>query len=387
MKTYHFDKVHYFAGFAVENGKNGETVKILTRASLTSDETDFYKYIEQISAEFLTKADIHIDSVHHMLVVIHNDQSADVYINEFTMSVEARIKKAAVKGAKVMLSDIADIRNLRFPDTDIQDSDKVIFCCKVGWRFGLFFDLTPGMQQVDKKGTMKLEKLDIQQMHSMIGRLYRYLAFYDVYKTLESKDDFNAMLKDGWFPFIEIIGKEYKALSETYVSQDDIEDKVQKIVDGFNKKRVNAITRKWWGYTTFKDKKKLIQAGVKAFLDNDSAGFINCIKNLTTEIEGVLRAVYLEETGKGKKVKSTDLIDYIIKKETDKSGGDSLLLPTAFLGYLKGVVFADFDTEAKKVNMSRNSSGHGVAAADQYTKSRALQLILVLDQLYFYSKP
>ncbi|HKZ46321.1 MAG TPA: hypothetical protein VJ202_02950, partial [Thermodesulfobacteriota bacterium] len=145
------------------------------------------------------------------------------------------------------------------------------------------------------------------------------------------------------------------------------------------------ITEKWWKNKTFSDKKPLLEAGVNAYLQNNQDGFVNCIKNLWTEIEGILRKLYHSETGKGDGVKSADLISHIVEKAKTKSGSDySLLLPLPFLKYLQDVVFANFNVENGKVDMSLNASSHGVADANQYTKYRALQLILILDQIYFY---
>ena len=55
-----------------------------------------------------------------------------------------------------------------------------------------------------------------------------------------------------------------------------------------------------------------------------------------------------------------------------------------FLQYLKEVVFANFDVNQGKVDLSRHSSSHGVAEVEKYTKERALQMILILDQIFFY---
>ncbi len=59
-------------------------------------------------------------------------------------------------------------------------------------------------------------------------------------------------------------------------------------------------------------------------------------------------------------------------------------MPSAFLNYLKDIVFADFNLETGQLDLSRHSSSHGVAKAEDYTKAKALQTILVLDQIYFY---
>jgi hypothetical protein len=78
-------------------------------------------------------------------------------------------------------------------------------------------------------------------------------------------------------------------------------------------------------------------------------------------------------------------MDHIVNKAIGKAGSaDSLFFPLQFLKYLKDVVFPNFNVETGEVGMSRNTSSHGVADVAMYTKERALQLILILDQIYFY---
>jgi len=60
------------------------------------------------------------------------------------------------------------------------------------------------------------------------------------------------------------------------------------------------------------------------------------------------------------------------------------IVPESFLEYLQNVVFANFDVEKGDFDLSRNSASHGVASDEQYTRSRALQAILILDQIYCY---
>jgi hypothetical protein len=44
-------------------------------------------------------------------------------------------------GEVVSQEDIADIRRKKFPNIALAPTDKVIYCFKTGWRFGLIFDL------------------------------------------------------------------------------------------------------------------------------------------------------------------------------------------------------------------------------------------------------
>lgn len=66
----HINTVQDLAGFAAENVKGGETVKVLTRALLTSDDPEFYQYSESVSNIFLNRNRIQIDGVHQFLVLI-----------------------------------------------------------------------------------------------------------------------------------------------------------------------------------------------------------------------------------------------------------------------------------------------------------------------------
>ncbi len=373
-------------GFAAHNAKPGEPVWILSRDVLTSDDQAFYLFIEQLSRIFLIPARVLIDQVYQFLVVIHGDLTTDLYINDFPVAVEMKAKTDLKKGQLVTLNDIADIRRLRFPDIQVKDTDKVVYCFKVGWRFGLFFDLTPRVQPVGASQPLFPQRLDVEEMEVSIGSLYRYLSFHHVYKVLESGAQFKEMTEDGWFPFVELLGRDYERLAEAYQTKFDFDNMIARVVDSFSKERITEITARWWSNPHFQSKKAIIEAGVNAYLQNHQEGFINCIKNLFGEIDGLLRFVYFADTGKGDRIRQDDLISHLVSKARDETGADhSLLFTMPFLGYLRDVAFAKFSVEGGNVPLSRHSSGHGVAAPTAYTKTAALQVILTLDQIYFYA--
>lgn len=372
MTHLRLSQVQDIAGITIENAKKGEQVKVLSKASFISDQAEFYNYTEQISNIFLGRAKVLINNVYQFLVIIHKDLSADLYINEFPVVVEIRAKRDIKKGEAISQNDIADIIRLNFPNIKIEKTDKVIYCFKVGWKFALFFDL-------DRRYDLEIDKMQLE-----LGALYRYLQFQYIYKVLESETQFNEMVSDGWFPFVEIIGEDYKKICEFYQNKFDFDNQMKKLIDSFNQNRIEKIAKKWWKNKIFKDKQSLIEAGIKAYLQDDESGFINCIKNLSSEIEGIIRLHYLDETSKGR-ARFSDLIDYLINKGKAKSGFDySLFLPAPFLKYLKDVFFVNFDLVKGDVKLSRHSSSHGVAKPEDYKKMKALQTILMLDQVYFY---
>lgn len=374
INRFHLEGVQNFVGFSLNTAGGGETVKVLTRAALTSDENYFYTFIDQISEIFFSKIRVSINSVHRLLILIHNDLSADIYINEFPLLINVLSIRAMQKGEVVTQKDIADIKEVRFGHIEIKDTDKVIFCGKIGWKFLLFFDLN------------RTEKLKVDEMWIILGDLYRYLSFQYIYKLLESDKEFSEMVKDGWFPFIELIGgAEYKILSTAYKNKRFLKDNVESIVNKFDGGRIDKITSRWWHKKVFYEKKAILMAGINAFLRADDEGYITSIKTLLPEIEGIIRLQYFSDTNKSNNVKIRDLLKYITDKGKNKFGSDlSLLFPLPFFDYLNDVIFVNFDIKGGNVKLSRHSSSHGVAKADDYTKIKALQMILILDQLSFY---
>lgn len=363
--------VENLIGFAVETIQPGERGKIQTHGSLVSDSPLFYTYIDQISGIFLKN--VFVGHVFQFLVLIHESLSADLYLNNLPVKVLMMAKRDLKQGEVITSGDIADIQQLSFEGIKINETDKVIYCFKVGWKFGLFFDL-------DRR-----DPLNIPAMEAELGALYRYLSFQYVYDILESKPHFDTLLKDGWFPFIEILASEFKELSEAYKNLPDPQERILEIVANFNEQRIERIVNKWWKKELFLDKKAILESGIQCYLGDDTKGFISSIKILLTEIEGIIRLHYFKETGKGKYVHISDLINHVFYKGKTKTGSEaSLFFPRDFLYYLKESIFQQFDLEKGDIALSRHTSSHGVAKAEDYNKIRAVQMILILDQLYFY---
>ena len=370
----HFENTKRLADF-VHRFLSVKRVVADSPLSITSDSPEFYKYIDQISDIYFNAPGFskNISNIHCFLILIHDDRSIDIYINDFTVAVQLRLK-GDLEGSLIKKDDIADIQKLGFPQIEIQDSDTVICCLKVGWKFLLYCDLL-------SEG----RKLDIASMRTELGRLYRYLCFQEVYQTLETETCFKEMVADGWFPFIEVLGKDYEELATIYQDGKSACDHVVKtLLDRFDESRLRGMTDKWWGNPLFQKKRKLLQAGVDAFLGGTESDYINCIKNLYTEIEGIMRALCFKDTQKRER-STQKLIEYLITAGEHAVEDDhSLLLPRFFSVYLTECIFKHFDLTTDMVDLSRHSIAHGAAEGKDYTSERALQGILTLDQIYFY---
>lgn len=372
-------KLGDIAGFAAETVAPGAALKILTRGTVTSDDPLFYVALKQISNLFLSPNNIPINYVSNFLIVMHPDATVDIYINnEPVVFLEVAVRRAIAAGENVMWSDIADIRRLTCQGVTLATDDKVIHCLKVGWKFGLFFDLA------------RPSKLDPDDVALSVGELYRYLNFEQVYRTLQTEVVAKAMFAAGWFPFSEIVTAGYDLLAAAYAENVEVANRVQAVVNSFDRARIERMTQRWWESPVFKEKQPVIQAGLDAFLQDAPSGFITCIKTIGTEIEGILRSQYVEDKGKAVRPAKI-LIQHIVDRGKQKAGAEgSLLLPDYFLTYLKDKVFAAFDPASVStkvaISVARHSVSHGAASPASYTKQDALQMILVLDQIHFFSK-
>ena len=384
--------VRDITGFAVCNVPKEHYFWALSRFSLTSDQSMFYKYIDEISKLFLYPPEykINVNSLNSFLILIHRDLSADIYLNNFPIEIKCRVKGSLKEGVLISNNDIADIVELRFPGIDIQESDKVICCLKVGWKFGLYLNCVRNPHLVQKEidssefEEVELEVSNIAQTQTQLGRLYRYLAFQYVYQSLESEPIFQKMVSDGWFPFVEILGNEYKTLFETYQNDNfGYDDKVKILLENFDETRLKKITDKWWENPFFQEKHELLQTGIDAFLRGTKLDYISCVKNLYPEIEGILRSVYRADH-EGGAYRIQKLLEHLLEVGKRNVADDhSLLLPQDFLKYLNDSFFKDFDPATATDDLSRNSVSHGAASTKGYSAERALQALLTLDQIYF----
>lgn len=361
-------------GFSVANALPGETVPVLVRASLTSDEREFHIYAEGMSNLLIARAKeagvlLSFDGFVGFVLVVHKDGNAELHLDSTQMAVEILATRDIRAGEVIYGRDIGDIRRVRYPDFTFLATDKVFICFKVGWKFGMFFDLADNRE------------LDIDRMERDLGVLYRRLRYQALYEALADQTTVDRMTKAGWFPFIEVIGGDFDPLLKAYQSEFDIENKETVLVKKFTPDRIDKIGERWWKNPILLKHKAVLEAGLEAFKRGDS---ISCIKNIMTEIEGVLSDLHLAE--KGSTAKTKELLNHAVEKGVKKAGSEaSLFFPKDFLEYLLKVAYADFDPNAPaEAGASRHTVGHGYASADTYTSSRALQVILTLDQIVFY---
>lgn len=361
-------------GFAMANALPGENLPVLVRAALTSDKRDFYLFMHGIDVvinENLKRAGVllSLDTVPGFLLVIHEDASAELHISNIEASIEILAKRNIQAGDAVYVNDIADIRKLKFTSLTLHPSDKVFICFKVGWKFALFFDLAENRD------------IDVDRMEHDLGTLYRRLRYQALYEGLSDEVTVDNLTKAGWFPFVELLGSDFDRVLKAYQNDFNIKAQQSALVEKFDHARIECVAERWWKNSIVGKHKIVLEAGLRAFERGD---YVSCIKNIMTEIEGVLADLHLAETGATAKTKA--LLEHAVEKGVEKAGGEaSLLFPSEFLRYLSDVAYANFDpNDPSKAGASRHTVGHGVADGNTYTPARALQVILTLDQIVFY---
>jgi len=129
-------------GFANHSAQQGETVEIVIRGVMTSDSPTFFVYAEQIANLIFPKLEISTDAVNRYLMVLHQDATADIYLNDFQIRASVRVTRAVEAGEGLRRSDVSSIEDVQFPDISIVKGDRIVYFDRSGWRFGIAFDLS-----------------------------------------------------------------------------------------------------------------------------------------------------------------------------------------------------------------------------------------------------
>ena len=371
-----FKNVEPLAGFSAEPGKGGEQINVWTRMALTSDEPLFHRLVKNLAGVISYMAQragtpVNLQRVGTVLLILKPDNSAELWLDTAAVSLKCSVKRSMKAGTVVFEKDIADITGMCFPCVDFGKEDKVLCIFRLDWRFGFAFDMNP-------EG-----KLDIEGFNKNLGTLYRNIRYKHLYDALGETKIFNRLLAIGWFPFIEIINDDFQDILNHCKAGFDLNEVERKVISRFNASRLDGILKRWLSKPHFKTKSDLLTEAINAFKDSKP---IPVIKILLTEIEGILNDAHQAAHG-GQGAKLEKLLKFAATSAARKAGGaDSLLLPEAFGRYLREYTFASFNPKTQKgVASSRHAVGHGKAVQESYTIARALQAILTLDQIAFYT--
>ena len=317
--------VENLVGLTMKAANEGEQVEILQKAFFTSYQDDGCHFFDQILDHF---SGLDMKNLNRILIVIRNKKSYIYRIYPIMLRIKS---KTDIEPHKFVFEDqILDIIEIRFKDDifdlDLKDEDKLVWLFRIDWGFGLYFDFS---------GQMKVDHL-----WQELGLCYRKLKFNSMYLFLSNQDNFDALMNRGWFPFVQIIGNQFEDLRLSINDTKGIEIVEKEIINSFTHEEIERITKYWWRNEIFKEKRILISAGIDAYKKGSPGDIINCIKNLATEIEGIIRLDYHERT-KGKRPNANELKNYVlIRAKSNFSSPQSLGFPDHFFNYLDKVFFS-----------------------------------------------
>jgi hypothetical protein len=362
-------------GISGNPAKAGEQVQLWTRFTLTSDD----KYFHRIAENLMSVLD-HCASqngkpqdfrrANSVLIITNRMHQARLWVDSAPIIANILLKRSVQAGEPVFEKDIGDVVGLDFSDISIGKNDKLIFLFREGWRFALFCDFNDN------------RKFDRPRMVRTLGNLLRNMRYREIYSAVEDRGLLDALISAGWFPFVEIIGAEVKPLLSNIEAGFDLEHFESTLIDSFDEARMERMMQRWMTKPHYASKEKILRSAINNYLNGDP---IASIKTSVTEIEGVLFEAYQSKCGKS--AKWNKLVDFAVESASSKTPGENtLMFPEAFGEYLRRHTFLSFDpsTGAGTAGM-RNAVGHGKAAAQSYTSARALQSLLTLDQLSFYT--
>lgn len=358
-------------GVSLSSGNKDDELKVARRGFFTDyDNESLFVILQQLSNLFLNewtlKEKKSVSHIRNCLIFINANKEASIHINCPTF-IEIVSKKAIEKNDPVFKKDIADVRKMDFQGIELQSTCAVIYIFSVGWRRGLYFDFLP----IDSE-----KEYTTGDLSTIFASLYSYLQFPEIHR-LEPEIK-NKIFEKGWFPFIRIIGNYFEKLYTSIKENLDTYDLELEIAESFNEESLIEMKDTWLKKDPYNKHQRLIDKGIERYLAGD---YISTISILYPRIEGIMRYMCLGEKGK---VTSKNLAQKITLEAKGKSIEYGLFLPDDFNEYLTKVYFQSFDLETGEVNLSRHSLAHGVADEESFSKIKAIQGILILDQISYY---
>ena len=358
-------------GFATKCWLNGESMRIETKNILSSNDKLFFDRVEWISS---TIPGLNMNNISSFLIIIDKNYKARMYINdEIMLTMWIKPKRDIKKGEGIHKNDIIDIINISFHNIEVTEEDRVIYCQKVEWKFFLYYDL------------WRTENtLDVEKMYQELWTAYRSLFFEKTYLNLKEPSSKEA-LNNWWFPFIEIINNYQQIINFFYEEESRRNIFLYDFINKYDNK-IDELTNKWRNKEIFAQKKDIIQSWLDNYKQNNQSGIISCIKTLASEIEWIIRVIYYQDKNFSKNSQKEPLKEYINNIVNYwKNKETTLFFPDMFLSFLTNIFFENwFIWEGEDPQATRHTVNHWILPSSWYTKEKAFQMILILDQIYFY---
>jgi hypothetical protein len=363
-------------GHSAEAAREATTVKVCMTAFLSSEDgQEFIRRLEGFPTELLSKLPpnrrVNPSQADHIVAVIRRDKSATVYVNELDIILGTVIGRSIGKGEYVSKNDIVDIATMEFNGVTVPDDAGVVVVFSVGWRKGLFYDFSP----LHPKENI----LRTAQLPGLLGQCYAHVSFQERFSILESEWD--ALFKSKWFPFAGLRNEMIDELLSHIRAGWNPDDLTTKIAEEI-KSKLPGWVEAWRSHPAFANHLKTLEKVGDHFQKGD---YLSASGLLFPRIEGLLRSNHAA-MGSAAKPSQKNLPGTAVQARSGRRA--CLLLPHKFEQYLSEVYFASFEPAAARIEISRNSVGHGVASEDEFNEKAAVIGLLVAQQLlYCFERP
>ncbi len=318
-------------------------------------------------------------SITNCLVLIMPDKTI-VYIN---IPMVAEIISLATRkaGAPVYRDDIADIASIELLGVDIPPNTAYIFYHHFLQKRTILFDFFPNLN--DQSG-VELPRDHIVDLKGSIKNQIVQDLFPALFKaSLEGAR--SVALEKGWFPFARLRGSKLTRLCEL-ISNNEYDEKTENdFINTFKEEDLNQMVESWVQKPRFKRYERSLREGVDNYINGR---YISAISIFYPRIEGFFQQLGIEKTG----TMDTEygrLTGYFIQESRIKHPVLSVDLRREFVNYLKNTFFNKISEESIRngsVRSGRIGFAHGILDDNEMTKLRAIQAILILDELFVYSK-
>ncbi|WP_454762273.1 hypothetical protein [Caulobacter segnis] len=360
------------AGFCMANTLGGEDAPVMTQAVMFSDDAFFHHcmraFAQDVDAKLRAQGvDAYLSRASNFAIVVDPDFTAKLYFDCVELRLNIMAKRNFERGEAVYINDIGDIYagSLIYPK--LRADQHYIICLREGWKFMVLFDLTPE------------QPVDLESLGRKIGIGMRRLMFEQLYETVSDASALASIIGKGWFAFNELLGAEFDALQRAIVDDFNLGPVEQNLLSKFDAGRLSPLIERWWKNPLYASRRKVLDEGVQLFLEGR---YISSIKTLLTEIEGILREQHVPRAPGRQGIEK--VLSVAFEEVIAFAGADSIYFPEQFVTYLRTSVFAHFDPDQPSSDATRNTVSHGCATTQAYTGVRALQTILVLDQINRY---
>lgn len=302
-----------------EPARGGEAADVWTRIVASSDQKLFHDIVGNLAAAIehcarRTGSYVKLDMANTVFLVIRPDNSAELWVDAAAVMHESTLKRPGplVAGTVLFENDIADVRGMWFPLVEVRSGDRILCIFREGWRFGLLFD-----------GNSKGE-LSVADAKRDLGNLYRRMKYADLYAAMAHQPTFGQLVEAGWFPFLELMSGEFGKLASTCQSGFELNDDEKRLVEKFDEVRLDRMFERWMQRPHLKSRELILRSAINAFKARDP---VSVIKNVLTEIEGVLADAYFGAHGEHTR-KLKKLLDFAVELAAERAGKDTLYFPT-----------------------------------------------------------